>query len=70
MLCYSFVNLTERHKGRVMCQQLIGDIKHTWAVSAFLRNKKPYKNKTKKNSNNNDETLHVFREVLKVLGFA
>ena len=29
-LCRSFINLIEWRERRVTCQQLIGDIKHTW----------------------------------------
>ena len=34
-LCHSFINLTERRERRVMCQQLIGDIKHKKNIIFF-----------------------------------
>ena len=35
-LCRSFINLTEWRERRVMCQQLISDIKHTWKNTLFF----------------------------------
>ena len=35
-LCRSFVNLTEWREGRVTCQQLVGDIEHTWKKTILI----------------------------------
>ena len=35
-LCRSFINLTEWREWRVTCQQLIGNIKHTWKNIVFF----------------------------------